>query len=182
MFGWGVVTGAAAFEICTSSCLNGISGTGDGQFTFPTGVAVDGSGNIYVSDPFDDRVQIFNSAGEFQSKFGSSGSGDGQFNFPLDIAIDTTRIYVADTMNNRVQVFGAPPCSVPEVDDAVLDMIVTTDCTLESSATAPANVIVQNGAVMTIPSGVTLDIDFTQFSLTVKSGSGVLIKAGGTIT
>ena len=35
---------------------------------------------------------------------------------------------------------------------------------------------------MTVPSGITLDINFSSFNLTVKSGSGVLIKSGGTIT
>ncbi|MCC7004471.1 hypothetical protein IT397_00930, partial [Candidatus Nomurabacteria bacterium] len=31
-FGWGVSTGASQFEICTSGCQTGISGSGDGQF------------------------------------------------------------------------------------------------------------------------------------------------------
>jgi len=50
------------------------------------------------------------------------------------------------------------------------------------NVTAGGSVIVQSGAVLTIPNGITLDIDFSQFNLTVKSGSGVLIKSGGTIT
>ncbi len=62
------------------------------------------------------------------------------------------------------------------------DWIITSSCTLNSSTTAPANVIVQNNSVLTIPAGLTFDIDFVNFNLTVKSGSGVLIKAGGTIT
>jgi hypothetical protein len=53
---------------------------------------------------------------------------------------------------------------------------------MSSSATAPANVIVQNNAVLTIPNGVILNIDFTTKYLLVKSGSGVLIKDGGKIT
>ena len=61
-----------------------------------------------------------------------------------------------------------------------LDII--TSCVLSSSDSAPANVIVQNGAVLEIPNGVTLDIDFANFNLTVESGSGVLIKAGGSVT
>jgi len=43
-------------------------------------------------------------------------------------------------------------------------------------------VIIQNISVMTIQNGVTLDFDFSQFNITVESGSGVLIKAGGKIT
>jgi hypothetical protein len=52
---------------------------------------------------------------------------------------------------------------------------------MQSTATAPANVIVQSGAVLSIPSGIILNVDFIHFHLLVKSGGGVLIKAGGTL-
>ena len=70
------------------------------------------------------------------------------------------------------------PCLPPSSGNWVVDF----DCTLVNSAVAPANVTIQGGSVLTIPSGLSLDIDFTQFNLTVVSGSGVLIKAGGAIT
>ena len=72
----------------------------------------------------------------------------------------------------------ATACTVPDSGD----MSIATDCTLTISDTAPANVLVQSGATMIIPSGVQLDIDFTQFNLTVETGGRVLIKAGGSIT
>jgi len=59
---------------------------------------------------------------------------------------------------------------------------ITTSCIMSASATAPGNVLVQNNAVLTIPAGITLDINFGSFNLTVKSGGGVLVKSGGTIT
>jgi len=62
------------------------------------------------------------------------------------------------------------------------DMIIISTCTLYSSIIVSGSVLVQDNSVLTIPSGVTLDIDFSQFNLTVESGSGVLIKSGGTIT
>lgn len=37
----------------------GVQGIGDGQFQFPNGIAVDGEGNIYVTDRENDRVQIW---------------------------------------------------------------------------------------------------------------------------
>jgi hypothetical protein len=52
---------------------------------------------------------------------------------------------------------------------------------LKSNATVNGNVIVPNGVVLTIPNGVTLDIDFATKNLTVQAGGGVLIKSGGTI-
>jgi DNA-binding beta-propeller fold protein YncE len=38
----------------------GIQGSGDGQFTFPNGATVDGSGRIYVTDSANGRVQVWN--------------------------------------------------------------------------------------------------------------------------
>ena len=61
------------------------------------------------------------------------------------------------------------------------DWIVSQGCTLGSTVTATANVIVQPGTVLTIPSGMILNIDFTHYHLLVKSGGGVLIKSGGAI-
>jgi len=70
------------------------------------------------------------------------------------------------------------PCLIP----ASGNWIIETDCILENSAVAPANVVVQAPSLLTIPSGVTLEIDFSQFNLTIEFGSGVRIKAGGTIS
>jgi len=180
MFGWGVDTGAEAFETCTSSCQGGEPGTGDGQFDDPVGITVDDSGNIYVADTNNDRVQIFDSAGAFQSKFGSSGTGDGQFNVPRHITLDSTsNIYVVDGDNHRIQKFVNAPCQVPTMP---VDMIIDEDCILSGIAIAPANVIVQSGAIMFISNGATLDIDFVNNFLRIESGSGVLIRSGGTIT
>ncbi len=70
------------------------------------------------------------------------------------------------------------PCVIPDSGD----WIITNSCTLDANAVAPESVIVQNGSVLNIPSGITLNIDFTTFNLTVQSGGGVLIKSGGTLT
>ena len=69
------------------------------------------------------------------------------------------------------------PCVIPDSGD----WIITDSCTLDASAAAPGSVIVQNDSVLNIQSGITLDIDFTTFNLTVQFGGGVLIKSGGTL-
>ena len=57
----------------------------------------------------------------------------------------------------------------------------TTDCTLGGNETINGNVEITSGAVVTIPSPFSLTIDFTMFSLSVESGSGLQIQAGASI-
>jgi len=77
-------------------------------FSSPTGIAVDGSGNVYVADTDNDRIQKFSSNGTFLTKWGSSGTGDGQFKSPRGIAIDgSDNVYVSDEQNCRIQKFSS---------------------------------------------------------------------------
>jgi DNA-binding beta-propeller fold protein YncE len=70
-------------------------------------VAVDASGNIYVADNFNHRIQKFTSSSDFITKWDTLGSVDGQFDRPEGVAIDTSgNVYVTDTFNHRIQVFG----------------------------------------------------------------------------
>ena len=79
----------------------------------------------------------------------------------------------------NVMVISPPESCTPPTSG---DWTVGESCTINSNTTIQGNVLVRDGSVVSIPSGVTLDIDFVSFSLTVQSGSGVLIKSGGTIT
>ena len=86
----------------------GTPGSGDSQFAQPSGLAVGPTGNVYIADTWNNRVQEFNSNGGFITKWGSSGSGDGQFSAPLGMAVSSTgTVYVADSDNYRVQKFTA---------------------------------------------------------------------------
>jgi tripartite motif-containing protein 71 len=84
-------------------------GSGDGQFISPGGVAADGSGNVYVADSGNDRIQRFDASGTFLTTWGSAGSGNGQFHFPEGVATDGSgNLYVADSTNHRIQKFACP--------------------------------------------------------------------------
>ena len=81
-------------------------GTGDGQFIRPAGLSVDTSGNIFVVDEGNNRIQKFDSNGNFITKWGTQGTGDGQFEEPTGIALDSSgNVYVVDRGNSRIQVF-----------------------------------------------------------------------------
>src|SRR4051794_4822666 len=85
----------------------GEEGSGNGQFKQPElGIATDSEGNIWVSDTGNNRIQKFNSKGEYLTKFGKEGTGNGEFKSPKGLAIDPSgNIWVVDSGNNRVQKF-----------------------------------------------------------------------------
>lgn len=84
----------------------GSSGTGDGEFDIPIGIAVNSEDIVYVTDGKNHRVQYFTSSGDFLGKFGGPGSGESAFNYPSGISIDgLDSIYIADTNNYRIQKF-----------------------------------------------------------------------------
>jgi len=78
-----------------------------GQFRLPDHMAVSPDGqSLYVSDRWNDRVQVFDLDGHFKFAFGAGGRGPGQFGEPKEIAFDREgHVLVVDRLNNRVQVF-----------------------------------------------------------------------------
>ncbi|HEY5977321.1 MAG TPA: 6-bladed beta-propeller [Solirubrobacterales bacterium] len=85
----------------------GGSGTGQGEFNSPTGVATNTLNEVYVVDSGNNRVQKFSETGEFVAQFGGPGSGPGQLSSPAGISIDEDNfLYVADQGNARVQKLG----------------------------------------------------------------------------
>ena len=88
------VAQAGSFSVVSSF---GSNGTGDGQFQFPTAIAVDSSGNIYVTD--DTRLQEFTSSGTFIRTIGF-----GNYNEPIGVALDSSNnIYVSNYASGGVQ-------------------------------------------------------------------------------
>jgi sugar lactone lactonase YvrE len=86
----------------------GTCGTGNGQFNIPSGIAIDASGNVWVSDYGNQTVQQFSSTGTWLQTIGDGtwGCGNNQFNEAAGVAIDGSgNILVADKDNNRIQKF-----------------------------------------------------------------------------
>ncbi len=109
----GLVLGAAAPAAAEYGFVTkwGTSGSGDGQFHAPYGIATDSAGNVYVTDNGNglgqnDRVEKFNSTGAFITKWGGLGSGDTEFHDPWGIATDSAdHVYVADLSNKWIKKF-----------------------------------------------------------------------------
>jgi len=80
-----------------------------GTLAVPQGIAVqEETGNIFVANGRGiDRVEVFDSEGNYLKGIGSTGSGAGQFDEPAAIAFEpnTGNLYAGDVFNNRVNVF-----------------------------------------------------------------------------
>ena len=56
------------------------------------------------------RIQVFTGTGQFLTQWGTYGTGPGQFYKPIGVGVGTDgRVYVADSWNSRIQVFGPVP-------------------------------------------------------------------------
>lgn len=101
----GVPTQIEVFTPANSEvAIFGSSGTGNGQFQFPAGIAINSSlGYIYVADFSENRIQAFNFSGVYQFQF-----GQGILNTPVGMALGSNgNLYVVDGNNNRIDIFNS---------------------------------------------------------------------------
>jgi tripartite motif-containing protein 71 len=132
---WGKsVNATTPGNLCTAAsgntCQAGSHTTAlGGEMSNPAGVATDSSGNVYVADAFNNRIQRFDSAGSFQRAWGQGVNGGtafgvctvaaschigltgglgGEMLFPFTVDTDAgDHVYVGDAANNRIQKFAS---------------------------------------------------------------------------
>jgi predicted membrane-bound mannosyltransferase/DNA-binding beta-propeller fold protein YncE len=77
-------------------------------------LAVDDTGNVFVTDPENQRILIFDADGNYLGRFGQEGMTIDRFGLPNGIAVDDAgNVYIADARNNRVVRYPPPPLSGP---------------------------------------------------------------------
>lgn len=131
-FGWGVATGSNEYQICTTTCQaattpNPPDAAGSMGNSGET-IAVDqSSGNVFLTDNDEERIDIFSADGRFEGAFGfgvsdgashlefctttcqqgGRGAGAGAVNYAEALAVDPTtgNLYVGDPRNGRIDDF-----------------------------------------------------------------------------
>ncbi len=110
------------FEIAPAAHIEkqtiGMQGRSSGLLSSPRGLTCDQSGNIFVADYGNDRIQKFDQSGHFIFEFGSFAwdekststnnvgtSNAVTFNEPVGVAVTNKNIFVSERGNNRIQKF-----------------------------------------------------------------------------
>jgi hypothetical protein len=84
---------------------------GEQQLVQPRALAVDASGRVFVSDEMEQRIKVFR-GGKLLASFGGSGNAPGRFGRIESMALDGNLLYVADSLNARVEVLLVSPPSM----------------------------------------------------------------------
>ena len=107
-----VTPGGAVTTIAGSGAAGSLDGAGTGAtFNSPTGIAIDGAGNVFVVDTSNRKIRRVAPDGSVTTVAGSGGYGstDGPgatatFYFPFGVAVDGAgNLFVSDAMNNNVR-------------------------------------------------------------------------------
>jgi len=182
--------------VTTLAGTPGAEGSADGtgaaaQFNYPTGVAVDGGGNVYVADVLSDTIRKVTPAGVVTTLAGSAGltgfadgtGAAGEFNFPYDIAVDGGgNLYVADLYNFTIRkitpanvvttLAGSPGQGYADGAGSAARFYYPTDMALDGNG----NLYVADNSNCTIrkitPSGVVTTIAGTPGSIGYADGTG----------
>ena len=107
-----IAANGAVTTLAGSTNAGFTNGTGtNSRFYYPFALAVDGAGNVYVTDTFNHAIRKITPAGAVTTLAGSTNAGyvegsgtNARFNYPGGITVDRgTNLYVADTFNHAIR-------------------------------------------------------------------------------
>ena len=150
----GVMCGAVGVKIASYFVVDtvfGSKGNGPGQFNEPVSIAIANNGNIYISDQFNSRIQVFNTNFSFKTQFSSI-----LLKYPANITLDSSNnayvlgsegiesLFVFDTTGNLLRSFsvlswGNIAIIGDELYVLISDSYVSSDSIAEYSPTGVKN-------------------------------------------
>ena len=80
--------------------------------TFPTALTADDSGRVFVGDYLDNTIRIYEGT-KMVKIVGHNGSAPGQFRRIADLWLNGDVLYVADSLNGRIQFVNVPDLDIP---------------------------------------------------------------------
>jgi DNA-binding beta-propeller fold protein YncE len=203
-FGKDVEAGAGTAGVCTlaSGCERGVPDGSAGAISRPFGVAVDASGNVYVADAVNARIDVFSTAGAFVSAFGkgvNAGAGGGNvcttecqagessaapgaIDEPYDVTVAPDGdLYVADYKAARIDLFTSQGTFLyafgKEVDPTGAN-VCTTECQAGEEGGA-AGALTGPTAVTTDASGSVYVADENNNRIDEFTAPGGFVRAFG---
>ncbi len=187
--GAGPAAALVGYSPVTPNAVFGASGSGEGQFSTPLGVAVDNSsGDVYVVDRGNNRVQKFDAEGNYLAQFNGSDnpSFPEGFSSPSGIAVDDSSgvskddVYVIDTGHNVIDKFSSKGVFVSELNgfgSAVLGVAVDPSGDLWVSE---ADGFVQEFSAEGVPLD-SLDLEYAEGAIAVDSEDNVYVNQKGAL-
>jgi sugar lactone lactonase YvrE len=179
-------------EPSTNTCGDGGPAT-NAQFNFPLGVAVDGAGNIYVADAFDNRIRKVTAATGIITTYAGNGvacaksteaCGDGgspigpTLNYPQSVALDSAgNLYIADTRDNRIRMINPTGTTITTVAGNGSTCVPVTKCGDGGLATA-ANLYMPMSVVVDPPSSLYIADTYGHKIRSVIIGGNISTVAG----
>ncbi|MGR5145393.1 NHL repeat-containing protein [Photobacterium alginatilyticum] len=82
-------------------------GAEHGEFHTPSDIAATPNGLIYITDQFNNRIEVYDADNQWKSSFGQEGYGASNDNFllPTSIDYDSGHLFISDLVNRSIKVF-----------------------------------------------------------------------------
>jgi hypothetical protein len=192
--------------VTTVAGLGGAGAAQDGpiavaRFNQPRGVAIDGSGNVYVADYGNALLRHISAGGVVSTLAGSAGivgstdsvGASARFYDLTDVVVDGTTVFVADTSNNAIR-RGTPASAagLPAISVQPLDQVVSVGQAVSFRVVAAGSGLtyewLKNGVIIPGATSATYSIgsaqagDVASYSVRVTNAGGSVDSGAGTLS